>query len=182
MKKVFIVACMLSLLACNNEQTKETTPVSGETANTVQLNYPYPVNFKDFKADDQKNTEVALNLWKFWDDGDLTKQGSLWADSAEVHAWDGFYVKGSRDSITASGKRYRSNFKSIVSSVNGVISFTGTNIATGKNESWAAVWGKRVMIDNAGKADSVWLHEAWKMNAKGQAEVLYQFASKISPQ
>lgn len=185
MKKIFIMAGVGILIACNDSQpTEEANSKSPENpvANAENLVYPYSVNFTNFKADDQKNTQVALNLWKLWDDGDLTKQKELWADSAEVHTWDGLYIKGSRDSISSSGKAFRSNFSSVVSSVNGVISFSGTNKATGKDENWAAVWGKRIMIDKTGKADSVWLHEAWRMNNNGQAEALYQFAAKISSQ
>lgn len=174
---------MFMFIACTNQETNESASPGNESQTKAEdLVYPYKVNFKNFKADNQKNTEVILNIWKYWDSNEIDKQADMWADSAEVHTWDGVYIKGNRDTLTESGKRFRNNFSSVVSSVNGVISFTGTNITTGKNENWATVWGKRVMVDNAGKADSIWLHEAWRLNDQRKIEVLFQFAAKIGPQ
>ena len=184
MKKKIILPGLAFLIACNSNQTKETTAADSAqvaSVNMASLNYPYAVNYSNFKLDDQKNTEVILEIWKLWDDGDLTTQKEYWADSAEVHTWDGLYIKGSRDSISLSGQNYRSNFKSIVSSVNSVVSFTATNKTTGQDENWAAVWGKRVSVDKKGKADSVWLHEGWKLSKERKGEILFQFAAKITP-
>jgi hypothetical protein len=183
MKKNFILAGLVFLFACNSNQTKETTTTElapSASVDAAKLVYPYPVNYDNFKLDDQKNTEVVLKIWKLWDDGDLTSQKQYWADSAEVHTWDGLYIKGSRDSISASGSRYRSNFKSITSSVSGVVSFTIRNKASNQDENWASVWGKRVSVEKNGKADSVFLHEAWKLNSAGKGEILFQFAAKIT--
>jgi hypothetical protein len=183
MKKNFILGCMVLFIACNSNKTNDTAPATAATSSVAEnLVYPYSMNYSNFKSDDQKNTQTALKLWKHWDDGDLDKQKEFWADSAEVHTYDGIFIKGSRDSINSSGKNYRSSFNSIVSSVSGVISFTGTNKTTGKEESWAAVWGKRVMVDKTGKADSVFLHDAWRFNEKGLVDILYQFAGKMPAQ
>lgn len=182
MKKIFILGGMAFLIACNSNNTKDAAPTTANiTSVTENLVYPYPVNFTNFKADDQKNTETVLNIWKYWDSGNVDEQKKYWADTIEGHAWDGFYVKAALDSFVISGKQYRSNFSSIVSSVNGVISFSGINKATGKDENWAAVWGKRLLTDTKGKTDSMWLHEAWRFNKEGKADALYQFAAKISP-
>lgn len=182
MKRIFIMGSMALFFACNSNNTKDTAPSNATTTSVAEkLVYPYPVNFANFKSDDQKNTETVLNIWKYWDSGDVAEQKKYWADTIEAHAWDGFYVKAGRDSFEVSGKQYRSNYSSIVSSVNGVISFSGMNKTTGKDENWAAVWGKRVFTDTKGKTDSMWLHEAWRFTKDGKADALYQFTAKISP-
>ncbi len=175
---------MTFAIACTNNQTKETTPVNTATTKTEvaeNLVYPYSVNFTNLKMDDQKNTETLLNIWKYWDSGDLTEQKKYWADTLEGHGWEGFYLKAGRDSFFVAATQYRNAYSSIVSSVNGVLSFTGLNKMTGQDENWAAVWGKRVLTDTKGKKDSMWLHEAWRFNKDGKADVLYQFAAKIGP-
>ncbi len=70
---------------------------------------------------------------------------------------------------------------SVVSSVFSVVSFKGLNKPANQNENWVAVWGREVTTNKKGKIDSAFLHEVWRLNKDGKADLLYQFAAPLAP-
>src|SRR5204863_9861858 len=98
------------------------------------------------------------------------------ADSVSMDL-SGTSMSGTRDSIVAGAKAFRSSFKNAVSSVDAVTTLK----PKGKDETWVCVWGKEVDTHKNGKVDSVYLQENWKFNKDGKIAYVSQFSAKPSP-
>lgn len=181
MKKIFVFASIVALAACNSKEPAKTDSTkSGDTTMNMtmkDINSPYPVGYSSkFAIDDPKNAETVLNLWKVWDAGDLTKARDMFADTLVMHLADGSTMKGPRDSIIAKTQPYRNSLGTVASSVDVVVALKSTD----KNEHWGLVWGME-RHTNKGKSDSSYLHEAWKFNSDGRADLMYQFSAAGAP-
>jgi hypothetical protein len=142
------------------------------------INSPYPVNYSSkFTMGDPANAESLLNLWKIWDSGDLSAAKNIFADTVEMHLWDGSMMKGPRDSIIAGGQHERSSFVTSVSSVDAITTLKSTD----RNENWALIWGMERDTDKKGKVDSFYLQETWRFNKDGKTDLMYQFKANGTP-
>ena len=182
MKKVLLFAAIAVLIACNSSTEKKEDAMgtmSTDSTKKEDVVYAYPILYSNYEMGDSKNAQTILNLWKDWDNGDLSKSKDNFADSVELHFRDGGYVKGKRDSVLSVAQSGRNTFSSVVSSVYSVSSLKAINKSSNQNENWVAVWGKEVSTNKKGKTDSVWLHEVWRLNKAGKAEMLFQYAAQI---
>ena len=183
MRKVLFIAGLGFLAACNNgskEEVSSMAPAKDSTASasTQNLTYAYNAAYSSkFEIGDAKNAQTILALWKDWEDGDLTKSKDRFADSVDLYLADGTHMHGSRDSVIAESQKFRN---SMTSSKNRVDAFTPLKSAD-KNESWVAVWGMETDTWKNGKTDSTNLHEVWRINKDGKADLLYQFSSRTTP-
>jgi len=183
MKKVFVVASLAFLAACNSggdtakvDSMKSASDTS--TAVVKDIVSPYPVEYSSkFAMDDPKNAESLLTLWKDWDNGDLSAHKDLFADSVEMHFADGSWMHASRDSATAAAQLVRNTFKSSVATVQAITAMKSVD----KDENWALIWGKEVDTDKKGKVDSFYLQETWRFNKAGKADLFYQFRAAGAP-
>jgi hypothetical protein len=180
MKKVLLAAAVAILAACNSNEPSATaeTPNSGSDSTTHEINSPYPVNYSSkFTTGDPKNAESVLNLWKIWESGDLSAVKDIFADRLTLHLSDGSMMSGPRDSVIASGQKYRSSLASSVSSVDAIMAVKSTD----KDENWALIWGKEINTDKKGKVDSSYLQETWRFNKDGKTDMMYQFRASATP-
>src|SRR5215471_20550291 len=155
MKKILIVASLAAFASCNssndNKAKVESMGPSGDSSSAststatsttmADINSPYAVTYSSkFAMGDAKNAEAILTLWKDWDNGDLAAHKDLFADSVELHFYNGTMLHASRDSVVAAAQKVRSSFATSVSSVDAVTALRSTD----KNENWALVWGKEI--------------------------------------
>jgi hypothetical protein len=180
MKKIFFMASLALLAACTSKKEGDngsTTSGAGSTQ-MKDINSPYPVNYSSkFAIDDPKNAETLLNLWKAWDDGDLSKGKDMFADTVEMHFSDGSMLRASRDSVIAMGQKMRASLGTAVSSVDAIMALKSTD----RNEHWAAIWGMEKDTDAKGKSDSSHLQEIWRFDSTGRANLMYQFRAAGAP-
>ena len=182
MKKVFLFAAIAALSACNSgTDTKDDSmgSMSPDSTKKEDIVYSYPVLYNNVEMGDAKYGQTIVNIWKVWDSGDLSGMKDVFADSVELNFWDGSSIKGSRDSVLTAVQSFRNNFSSVKSSINAVVSIKGTNKITNQAENWIAIWGKEISTTKNGKTDSIWLHEAWRINKDGKVDLANQFASVI---
>ena len=186
MKKILIVASMAFFAACNNSTDKakvdsmSTGTDTTATAPTTMapINSPYPVDYSSkWEIGEPKNAETILNLWKDWDNGNLMNSKDRFADSITLHFSNGAMIHASRDSALAMAQAERNKLASSVSTVDVVMSVKSTD----RGENWAMIWGREVDTDKKGKVDSSDLHEAWRLNKDGKADLVYQFRATIAP-
>ena len=184
MKKFFVVASVAMLAACNSPEPAKTDTMKPGEDSTVKestmrdITSPYQMEYSSkFVMDDPKNAETLLTLWKDWDNGNLSAHKESFADSVEMHFADGSMMRTSRDSAIASAQSYRNTFTSSVSSVQAVMAVKSTD----KNENWALIWGKEIDKNKKGKVDSFYLHETWRFNKNGQADLFYQYKEAATP-
>lgn len=184
MKKILVLTSLAFFAACNSgsENAKVESMGTGSdstaTATMGDINSPYPISYSSkFAMGDPKNAEAILTLWKDWDNGTLPAHKDMFADSVEMHFWDGTMMHSSRDSILAQAQSIRNSLASSVSSVDAVTALKSTD----KNENWALIWGKEIDTDKKGKVDSFYLQETWRFNKDGKTDLLYQFRSAAAP-
>jgi len=180
MKKVFIVAFVALLSACNNsnDTAKADSMKSGADSTMRDINSPYTIGYSSkFAIDDPKNAETVLSLWKAWDNGDLSASKDMFADSVEMYLSDGSMMTGPRDSVIGGAQSFRNTIASSVSSVDAIMAVKSTD----KNKSFALIWGKEIDTDKKGKVDSFYLQETWGFNKDGKADLLYQYRKPAAP-
>jgi hypothetical protein len=176
MKKIAFFFMLAGIAACNSGTNQTEVASMKSDADSAQaapaVTYPYAVDYSSqFSIGDAQNAKKILELWKDWDNGDLSAHKDYFADTVTLTFADGSTVRGSRDSVTAQAQAFRSGYKSVTSSVHAVVPLKSTD----KGEDWVCVWGKEIHTDNKGKTDSVELMETWRLNKEGKADVLYQY-------
>lgn len=178
MKKILLIASLALFAACNSKNNEPAKSDSnGATTQMKDINSPYPINYSSkFVMDDPKNAETLLNLWKAWDDGDLSKAKDMFADTVEMHFSNGTMLRVSRDSLLAEGQRERSAMESAKSSVDAIMAVKSTD----KNEHWATIWGMD-RSTTKGKTDSSHVQETWRFDSTGRANLMYQFKAAGAP-
>lgn len=178
MRKIFVAFFAVSLLACNDSTTKTEGTNTGNAA--VKANVPTntygftPAYSASFVMDSAKNSETVLALWKDWNDGDLSKTRSHFADSVSLFLADGTSMSGPADTIMKNMQNYRSTFKSMNATVDAIFATKSTD----KDENWVAVWGVEMPTDMNGKKDTVSLMETWRFNKAGKVDMMFQATRK----
>jgi len=151
---------------------------SASAAAVKPINSPYEIMYSSkFAIDDPKNAETLLALWKAYDDGDLSKGKDMIADSIEMMMGNGAMMHLTRDSATAMVQAVRSSYKSAVDRVDAVIALKSVD----KNEHWALIWGKEIDTHKDGKVDSMEIHEVWRFNSAGKADMIMQYGRPAAP-
>ena len=181
MRKILLFAGIGLFVACNSGTKEDVGSIApaDSTAKTVEdITYPYTASYSSkFAIGDGKHAQMILGLWKDWDNGDLSKGKDVFADTVEMFFWDGNKIRASRDSVLSSAQSFRNMYSSVTSTVD---AFTPLK-STDKEENWVCIWGKEVHTDKKGKVDSINLHEVWRINKNGKADLCYQFASMPNP-
>jgi len=176
------IALVVILAACNSTPStpaaEPTKADSSTTAAVKPINSPYEIMYSSkFVIDDPKNAETLLALWKAYDEGDLSKGKDMIADSMEMIMGNGAVIHASRDSATAMVQASRSALKSAVDRVDAVIALKSVD----KNEHWALIWGTEIDTHKDGKVDSMAVHEVWRFNSAGKADLLMQYGRPAAP-
>ena len=178
MKKMFIVAITVSLVACNSGENK-TAAFSGKdsTAKTTINTAPYTAVYSSsFEMGDSRHAETILSLWSDWDSGNLENSKQHFADTVQIYTGDGSLIQGPRDSAVAGAQSFRNLFTSVKSTLGAIFP-----VKSDKNEDWVCIWGTEVTTDKNGKVDSVHLQETWRFNKQGKVDLLLQYARVAKP-
>jgi hypothetical protein len=177
MKKILLVAAVAALAACNNgndsaktESMNANKDSASQTDQNVQ--YAYPVMFSKFKIGDANHAKMLLEIWKDWDNGNVSTHKDYFADNLSMFVADGPPMMGKRDSVLASAQAFRNSLGSVQSSVDAIVPLY--NIDSSQN--FVAVWGLERHTIN-GKTDSVYLQEVWRLNKDNKFDLMYQFNS-----
>ena len=172
---------MCAFVACNtatnSSNTKDTTTAAATdtTAMSTNVSYAYPVAYSsDFTIGDSKYAQIVLELWKDFDNNTFDNHKDAFADSVSMDFPDGSTMSGTRDSIIAGAKAFRSSLKNCVSSIDAIVTLK----PKGKDETWVCVWGKEVDTHNNGKIDSVNHNENWMFNKDGKIAYMEQLDAK----
>ena len=179
MKLNSAIALAVFFAACNSAPAPAHQKTDSAAAATPKLiKSPYDIMYSsNFAIDDPKNAETLLALWKTYDEGDLSKGKDMIADSIEMHLGNGMTMHTTRDSATAMVQAIRSSYKSAVDRVDAVMALKSVD----KNEHWALIWGTEIDTHKDGKVDSTELHEVWRFNSAGKADMIIQYTRPAAP-
>lgn len=182
MKKLFFFIALGSIIACENKTGNENNqmgaigpgPAASDSIKTDSINYPYTASYADqFSVGNSLHAQTILNVWKSWDNGNMSQSKDAFADSVTMVFADGSTLKGNRDSIITVSQQYRDSYDTISSSLEAVVPLTVDE----KNETWVSVWGTETTTKN-GKKDSMKLHETWRINNAGKIYHVQQYSAK----
>ena len=179
MKKLVLI-CTVSLFmyACNDQATGDTNATADSAVAAAAITYPYTASYSSsFTMGNPGHCKIVLDLWKHWDNNTLDQGSGLFADSVTMQLADGSVMSGPRDSILAGAKQYRSQFKSVQSTVIAFVPMKSTD----KGENWVNVWGREFREDMNGKKDSSALMESWRLNNDGKINFMVQYDAKLWP-
>jgi hypothetical protein len=180
MKQLLSAACIIcAFVACNtattSSNTNDTTAATDTTAMNENVSYAYPVKYSsDFTIGDSKYAQTVLELWKDFDNNTFDNHKDAFADSVSMSFPDGSTMSGTRDSIIAGAKAFRSSLKNCASSIDAIVTLK----PKGKDETWVCVWGTEVDTHNNGKIDSVNHNENWMFNKDGKIAYMEQLDAK----
>jgi len=175
MKRIFVAVFAISLVACNNEKTADTS-TTAEVKPHVPVNTHgfTPAYSASFVMDSSANTETVLALWKEWKGGDLSASRTHFADSVSFFLADGTSMTGPTDELIKGMQDYRSSFKGMDVGVDAVFAVKSTD----KDENWVTIWGTEIQTDMKGKVDTVSLQETWRFNKAGKVDLMFQAMRK----
>jgi hypothetical protein len=88
---------------------------------------------------------------------------------------DGTRLSGTRDSVLNFVKKVRATIGSITSDLTAWMPLRSTD----KNEDWVAVWFTEHRVSPAGKKDSSYYQETWRLNKDGKVDRFYQYEEKV---
>jgi len=173
MKLNFAIVLAVLFAACNSAPSAPQAAKTDSSAAAVKpIKSPYEIMYSsNFVIDDPKNAETLLALWKVYDEGDLSKGKDMIADSMEMYLGNGARIHASRDSAMVMVQAVRSSYKSAVDRVDAVMALKSVD----KNEHWALIWGTEIDTHKDGKVDSTELHEVWRFNSAGKADLVMQY-------
>lgn len=168
---LFTIVLVLFMLSCSQNQSASSTKSdSAQMAKADTLNYAYKAAYSSsFDIAKPENAKTVLAIWKSYEDNKLADTKSLWADSVTLEFED-FTFRGPRDSVVAGGIRDRSQYTSLVDSVDAWIPLHSND----KNADWVAVWAREYTTDKKGKKDTADIHEVWLLR-DGKVAYMSQF-------
>jgi hypothetical protein len=176
MKKLLYYFSLVAFVACNNDPKVESMSATGSDSaakkeNMPAVTYPYEIGYSaQFEIGDVEQSKKILDIWKDFDNGDVTVHKDYFADSIELHFPDGSMMHNVKDSVLAVTNSWRKGYSEVKSYVDAIIPLRSID----KKENWVTVWGKEVHTMK-GKTDSVDLQETWRFNKDGKIDFLLQY-------
>ncbi len=172
MQKIIAYACLaIGLLSCNNEKTEASvTGDSTVAASPVVLAYTPSYSSSFELANPELAVPIVKGSWKDWENNTLDNMKDWVADTILAFLSDQTTVRGV-DSLMARWKRGRGEYTSVIDTVQAVTALRSTD----KNENWVLVWAHEIGTKADGKKDTAYVHETWRINKDGKADMLLQY-------
>ena len=168
---------MAALSACNNSSKQEGSDASNDSTKKMSeanVTYAYPVMFSKFEIGDPNNAKMLADLWKDFDNGNLSAHKDYFADHVELLLANSAPMIGPRDSVLSWAQNYRNGIAKVVSSVDALIPLNNLD----SNYHYVAIWGLERDTWKDGKTDSTYLQEVWRLNKDNKFDWMAQYASK----
>ena len=172
MKQLFLCFASLTLLiACGDDKTETLASKGGEeAAPAVQL--PYTASYSsDFELGNPEYSATVLQGgWKDWENNTMDNMRNWAADTLVAFHSDNVMVSGV-DSLMARWKRGRATYTSVIDTIDAVMPVYSKD----RKENWVLVWATEINTNAAGKVDTVYLMETYRINKDGKADMLLQY-------
>ncbi len=156
----FFIICSISIAACNS-QSEEKKP-SGEIAthnDGKALDLPYKLaSIPDWEKGDDNNVPIAMNFLKSYEDKDFVKMRNYLADSVQF-IYDNGNFSGSADQMVKFLKNFREGRSTVRIEMNDYESVRSKN----RNQEYVSLWYNEHIVDNAGKADSAFVMDDYRI-------------------
>jgi len=170
----FLLTAAITLLACNNKSNAPTQASTEQPDSGIY--YPYsPIYSNGFKTGNYKYLKIVTEIWKEFENGDITRKASDFADSLTIVYPDRVLI-GTKDSILRLIKKTRDKYLAVQSFIYSWLPAK----AKDHNDDWVFIWGRQEITDKAGKLKMAEVHEIWQFNQQGKIVQMQQFVSRAS--
>ena len=177
-KLLFVFSFIVLAMACNNEPKETAEKKEGADAKpAVTFSMPIAYSSSFEIGNPAYAAMIVQGSWKDWQDNKLGDMKSWVADTITAALSDNMLVKG-RDSLAARWNRLRTNYTSVIDTVDAAIS----TYSADKKENWVFVWATEINTTTDGKKDTSELMETWRINKDGKADLLLQYDRKARKQ
>ena len=133
---------------------------------------PYVADFSSsFKIGDAKYSDIILNLWKDWDDNQLTRH-DYFSDTVTMWMSDGSVTRGKAANLEAA-KKFRGSFNKAKSTIHAWVPLYSTDVKL----DMVGIWGVEEDTYPDGKVQSREIHEVWWFNKDGKIAGVRQWQS-----
>jgi hypothetical protein len=164
----------LAFVACNNNTNVPTQNVAEESDSGIY--YPYSAIYSNgFKTGSYKNLKTVTEIWREYENGDITKTASNFADSLTV-VYPDKVLNGTTDSVLREIKRIRDSYLTVQCFI---YSWMPAR-AKDNNDDWVFIWGRQEFTDKAGKLKIAEVHEIWQFDKKGKITLMQQYQTRVS--
>ncbi|HVE61987.1 MAG TPA: nuclear transport factor 2 family protein [Chitinophagaceae bacterium] len=179
MKKLIFSVLSIMLLSCfsgftqdNKMKTKDgKTKVKMEHTSTKD--FPYQATYSSqFVISNPDHAKKILEIWKDYDENNLTRHADYFADSVTIDFPNGMSIKG-KDAAMKAITDYRTSQGKVESVVDAWIATKSVD----KGDEWVCVWGVETATDAAGKVTKNRLHEIWQLNKDGKVVYMAQYTA-----
>ena len=169
MKRFIVCLTAFILIICSNNVLAQKTDKKMDGTMPFKAMYS-----SDFKIGDSKYAKMILDVWKDWDDNQLTRH-DYFADTVMGMFANGMVSKGKK-AFVDDGMKYRSSMTSVKSSVHAWVPLWSND----RNENAVCIWGteERVLAD--GKKETQDIHEVWWFNKDGKVTALRQWVANFA--
>jgi hypothetical protein len=175
MVKFLILSFPIWLCACNNNSAKSVQASESQEPDSG-IYYPYsPIYSNGYKTGSYKNLKIVTDVWKQFENGDITKSAGSFADDITV-VYPDQVISGKKDTVLAQLKKLRDNFPTVQSFI---YSWMPAK-ARDHDEDWVFIWGRQELTDKEGKLKSIEVHEIWQFNKEGKIIFMQQYHTRHS--
>ena len=171
------IAIVLFMLSCSqNQSASAPAGDSSQMAKADTTSYAYKAGYSSsFSVGKSEDAKTVLAIWKAYEENKLADTKNLWADSVTLQ-FENYTFRGTRDSAIAGGNADRSQFTSVIDSVDVWLPLHSND----RNEDWVAVWAREFTVDKKGKKDTADIHEIWSLR-DGKVRFMSQYRTHRKP-
>lgn len=133
---------------------------------------PYKADFSSsFKIGEASYANIILNLWKDWDDNQLTRH-DYFSDTVTMWLSDGTVTHGKAANLEGATK-YRGSMTKSKSTLHAWVPLVATDLQL----NMVGVWGIEEDTYADGKVESREIHEVWWFNKDGKIAGMRQWTA-----
>src|SRR5215213_2365062 len=169
MKNFLFIVFAMNLLACNNPVNNSAVTSKEESDSGIYYAYS-PIYSNGYKFGSYKNVKLVTDVWKQFENGDITKTADSFADDI-TFVYPDQVIGGKRDTVLAQVKKLRDSYSAVQSYIYSWMPAT----AKDHDEDWVFIWGKEQLTDKEGKLKSIEIHEIWQFNKEGKIIFMQQY-------
>ncbi len=156
----FLLVCTISITACNSKsEDKKSTEDVAIHNDGKSLDLPYKLaRIPDWEKGDDNNVPIAMNFLKTYEDKDFVSMRNYLADTVQF-IYDNGNFSGTADQMVKFLKNFRDARKTVRIEMNDYESVRSKN----RNQEYVSLWYNEHIVDNAGKADSAFVMDDYRI-------------------
>ena len=155
-----LFVCAISIAACNPQSVEKKPTEQVEAKNDGKsLDLPYKLaRIPDWEKGDDNNVPIAMKFLKSYEDKDFVGMRNYLADSVQF-IYDNGNFSGTADQMVKFLKNFRDARQTVRIEMNDYESVRSKT----RNQEYVSLWYNEHIVDNAGKADSAFVMDDYRI-------------------